>query len=493
MSQVLKNLGESTRFFFAGIYLLSVLMTVPIAFQLGGLQCGLAFTLTLFSSYFITTTLNAIARKLRWQRFIAWTNFLYYFQNFNIIGILHIFLSLFSHTELSISMSDENPSMETITSILKNNDTYPSKTISFIYKYFFYYAMPRWKFCLSYSTPLFALVEGFFTILAIQVIGETNIWLTTVKNSSIWIILSLIMSSSMVTTSIYYIYKIYVTPLWHLSNQVASLLSFTFSLVGGVAIYGIVSHRGSVVESSLFFAYIVCCIYEISPIMATTAMDDIFDTLKESWQIHQRNFFISDNLLIYYYNSLIKNVDEFIKLKIIKLTTKDNFSNKFNSLLFQCVKISKKSFKFILKLSKRFTLGIPSSIYELYSITLKMASESISPVILVNLCYRVLIFYAATRIIPALESRSNGFSNNNIKTKSNSKFMKVLYWYSPCILIAMYTNLILQYSGELKSEFKLWNNSNNNEVVVDSWRFWNWCNIFWTITLYGSELIGGRK
>lgn len=74
--------------------------------------------------------------------------------------------------------------------------------------------------------------------------------------------------------------------------------------------------------------------------------------------------------------------------------------------------------------------------------------------------------------------------------------MKGLYWYSPCILIAMYTHLILQYSGELKKDLCIWGCSekwfgpDQPEIIVDSWGFWNWCNIFCTILVYATELVG---
>lgn len=416
-SPIIKKLHDTVKFGLATIYLLSILLTVPISFQLGGVDCGLFFTLTLFIAYFITTTLNIIAINLKYQKFIKLTKFLYYFQNFNIITILHYYLNNFENYKIS--------------NILH-----------------------LWKVCLSYSTPIFTLLEGFFTILSIQVIGETNIWLTTVKNSNVWIITSLILSSTFFTTSCYYVFNIYQSPLLKLSNVTASLLSFTFSLVMGVAIFGIKSQNGSVIESSLFVTYIVCCIYEISPIMAKTTMDDIF------------------NLIV---------------------------NKKYHSINFS------DSFFWIKKFQK-----VNSSIYNFYFSTLKLAIQSLSPVILMNLTYRVVIFYAATRIIPVLEERSkiNHHNNNNgngendthmkkIERRRKKRLMRIFYWYSPCILIAMYANLILQYSGELQSEFKITTNTitNNNNIpyTIDSWKFWNWCNIFVTMFVYCIELINGKR
>ena len=143
------------------------------------------------------------------------------------------------------------------------------------------------------------------------------------------------------------------------------------------------------------------------------------------------------------------------------------------------------------KFFKNFTVSVPSSIVELVSVTYKMASESLSPAVIVNLCFRILIFYSATRIIPALQRSSYK------EQRQSRRILKLLYWYSPCVLIAMYTHLILQYSGELKRELCLWGCTSNwfgskdqPRIVMDSWSFWNWCNIFWTVLVYANELIG---
>ena len=64
----------------------------------------------------------------------------------------------------------------------------------------------------------------------------------------------------------------------------------------------------------------------------------------------------------------------------------------------------------------------------------------------------------------------------------------------------MYTHLVLQYSGELKSELCLWGcnskwlpakfqpSGDGDKFMIDAWGFWNWCNIFLTILIYGNEL-----
>ena len=376
---------------------------------------------------------------------------------------------------------DRNKPIDSIADIFKKNVASSTQANWVLYYYYYRFFVQPWQFILSYSTPFFTLSEGFFTILAIQAIGETNKWLVYEINSNTWVISSLLASGGVITASLYYLYRIYVTPIWQLSVQTASLLGFTLSLVGGLGIYGIVTDKGSVIESSVFFAYIVRCIYEISPKLATTATEEILEVFKEVWQRHQANLTSPNNLLSYYHNVVLKNIE----------TIWESFKINDNSFItsFSTERVIT-IFMPIWKLLKTFTITVPSSINELCFVTYKMACESISPAVIVNLCFRVLIFYSATRIIPALQRRDDN------ELRKSRRIMKVLYWYSPCILIAMYAHLILQYSGELKDELCLWGcnskifPSDQPKIIVDSWGFWNWCNIFFTILVYASELIG---
>ncbi|CAL9731394.1 hypothetical protein MOUN0_L07822 [Monosporozyma unispora] len=509
MTTIVSSLKRGLRILSGTLYLALILVSIPISFKIGGLYCGLSFTVTLFLLYFISTTLSILARANGNKVFILLTSMLYYFQHSIIASLLYLFLSGFSNIELhQLIENDSSLQLDSLTSILNGTSigyNYSNSIVNstnleanWIFYYFYYkYIVVPWKFILSHSTPFFTLSEGFFTILAIQAIGETNKWLSYEKNSNSWIITSLLFSGGVITGSLYYLYRIYVTPIWELSTQTASLLGFVLSLVGGLSIYGIVSQAGSVIESSLFLAYIVRCIYEISPKLATTATDEILELFKEVWQKHQGNLPIKNTMVFYYYNIILNNIDNVWTTIVTKATNGANSSDSWSHPIFQ--KISSKDilqfFQPIWKFFKNFTMSVPRSIRELFIISWKLAFESISPAVVINLCFRILVFYSATRIIPSLQRKDYDIK----QMKRSRRVMKLIYWYSPCILIAMYAHLILQYSGELKNDLCLWNynwlqpnnNSSHENIVVDAWSFWNWCNIFWTILIYGSELIGG--
>lgn len=487
MTSISKSFFQGTRMALAGFYLLSTLVTIPISFKVGGLHCGLSFTVTLFNLYLITTTLSMIARSYGNRFYIVCTTFIYYLQHFIIASLLYLFLSGFSNEELTKVLEDGSQPEQSLVDVLRNS-VFSTHSTWMLYYYYYRYFVQPWQFLLTHSTAFFALSEGFFTVLGIQAIGETNRWLLYEINSNTWIITSLLTSGGIITASLYYLYRIYVTPIWNLSVQTASLLGFTLSLVCGLGLYGIISKNGSVIESSLFFAYIVRCIYEISPKLATTATEEILEMIKITWQKHQRNLSTTNNLLSYYHDVVLTNAEMVWESIVSKTTNPEGTSFNIAQYLGKLWYL----FKPIWKLFTDFAMSVPSSIGGIFQITLKLGSESVSPAIVLNLCFRVLVFYSATRIIPALQRKDLR------ELRKSRRIMSILYWYSPCILIAMYTHLILQYSGELNSNMCLWGCNERwfgdmPKIEIDTWVFWNWCNIFWTVIIYGSELISGKR
>ncbi|AMD20519.1 HDL225Cp [Eremothecium sinecaudum] len=506
---VSKGLLGSIRFSLTAFYLFLVLITVPISFQVGGLYCGLSFTVTLFNLYFITATLKiTLGTRSRTVRLV--TSLVYYLQHFLIPSILFLFLSGFSYNQLqrklvgademfkskNMLVFDSNVN-ETLVQLLGRvqND---GSDITFYYYY--RYCVVPWQYMLLHATPYFSLAEGFFTVLAIQAIGETGRWLKFKKNSNTWVILSLMVSGVLITTSMYYLYRIYVTPIWPLSVQTATLLGFTLSLVFGLGLYGIISGKGSAIESSLFFAYMVRCIYEISPKLALTAMSEIFQIVHNSWQLQQGN--LSRNNLLTYFKGFRLNTEliwNTLQRKLLSnkhpVETVAHRSPSLSILVEKTARLLQQQWwlkwqqlwSFIMNVF----VGVSRPIHEILVVTLKMAKESMNPAVITNLGFRVLVFYSATRIIPAIQMSTGG-------TQSR-KLMKIIYWYSPCIVIAMYTHLILRYSGELNNDLCIWgcipwinSNRTGDKWIVDAWSFWNWCNLFFTILIYAVELICSR-
>ncbi|SCU89749.1 LAFA_0E20582g1_1 [Lachancea sp. 'fantastica'] len=470
------SLLQGGRVVLTTFYLLLIIITIPISFQVGGLYCGLSFTVTLFNLYLVTTTLKIMSGT---RGIAKLTSVAYYAQHFFIPSLLFLFLLGFSHDELKEQIDANTRPDESLINVLRRSP----KNQSWIFYYYYYqYVVRPWQYMLVRSTPYFTLLEGFFTVLGIQAVGETNRWLSrTQHGSNWWVITGLMTSGGVITASLYYLYRIYVTPIWELDAKTASLLGFTFSIVCGLGVFGIVSGRGSTIESSLFFAYIVRCLYEISPQLATSAMDEIFSLVKQTWQ-NQNHTFKSPDSLAFFRDRILTN-GEMIWDSILERTTHVTGRSASDSALLGLQRLwrhLKPAWRFL----KYFTSSVPSSIQELFILTWSMAKEAIAPAVVMNLCFRILIFYSATRIIPALQKKHK---------RRSRRFMRLLYLYSPCIVIAMYTHLILQYSGQMSNDLCLWgcfpwSHEGSTKIVADSWGFWNWCNIFCTMAIYASEL-----
>lgn len=398
---------KTIRGFFTILYLVLIVLTIPISFQVGGVYCGLAFTVTLFNCYGILTILRLFFYKNPLFQLI------YSSQTLIIPSLLTIFLSIFNNHEISNLKSEH-----------------------LIYYKFF---IKPWKFFIMNSTPLFTILEGLCTILAIQSIGQTFNWLK-VKKSESWVIVSLLTSSSIITTSLYFLYKIYLFPI-EISSVSSSLIGVVLTFCCGLGIYGIISKKGSPIESSLIFGYIVRCIYETFPELSNLASSEI-------------------GLLI--------------------STATNQFKHEISNMpiLFKNIKIS--------ELLQTITLNVPNSFQTVLEFLL-VTITTITPSILVNLAYRVSVFYSATRIIPALKN-----------PQPSTKSMKVIYAFSPCIVIAVYTHLMMQYSNELEQELCIWNCYGENinkesQIIVQPWLFWNWINMFSTLGLYAIELFSEQS
>ncbi|KAL6454629.1 ICE2 Protein ICE2 [Candida maltosa Xu316] len=335
-------------------------------------------------------------------------------------------------------------------------------------------------------------MEGFCSLLLIQAVGQTMNWLTIYKSDS-WLILSLIGSGSVITASFYFLYRIYVLP-FTIDMFSASLLGSLLTTTLGLGLFGIVSGKGSMIESSLLFAYIVKCIYETFPILSEGASQALAN--------------------------------------LFTLTTQN--------LKKEIPRIPPSILNPISEVVPFLASTLPSSFKGVWKFLI-MTIQTLTIPLLVNLAYRIGVFYAATKIIPSLyqavsypssvstppktsqptsrqvssaslANLTSPSSNNNTTTKPSirarksfrlkpphhqppSVIIRLIYAYAPCLIIAVYTHLMLSYNGELGTELKLWpiwTSSNNDDfqIIVHPWQFWNWINMATTLILYAAELSG---
>ena len=159
------------RIFSSVIFLTSIILSIPLAFDVGGRACGLAFSLLLSSFYFYYSLLRlATPLQSRYRHAlvvaIGWTQWL------TLPALL-----IWSLNRFSVDDGDSSDWVERTFSgrraaessvrewILGPDGLIESVTVG------------SWDRLLRWSTPVFQLCEGFCSLLVIQSAGQVTRWL----------------------------------------------------------------------------------------------------------------------------------------------------------------------------------------------------------------------------------------------------------------------------------------------------------------------------
>lgn len=138
---------------------------------------------------------------------------------------------------------------------------------------------------------------------------------------------------------------------------------------------------------------------------------------------------------------------------------------------------------------------LPSTIHSAFTF-ITAALSTITPSVLISLAYRLFVLYASTRIIPAVrESGARALSQEaSLEDRDGAgQLLGLLSWFSPTILIAVYTSLLMQHFAST---------SNNGGATASEWwtsqggdtggNVWRWVNVGGTMALYALELYLGE-
>jgi hypothetical protein len=223
-----------------------------------------------------------------------------------------------------------------------------------------------------------------------------------------------------------------------INNIDATLIGVTVTSAVFLCAIGIGTGRGNPVEASLLFAYVVLCVYQIftdyvqSPEAAAAAAEQA---------ANQPDFPPLPPIIMASYSTLMHLVG-----------------------------------------------SLPSAIYSSLSF-LHAAFQTIAPSVMISLTYRIIVFYCATRIIPAVrESGARALLDEPSLDDSDSanRVLGFLSWFSPSILIAVYTSLLLQhFSTNGQEGWTLRDGDAGGNV-------WRWVNVAATMCLYAIELYLGH-
>ena len=124
------------------------------------------------------------------------------------------------------------------------------------------------------------------------------------------------------------------------------------------------------------------------------------------------------------------------------------------------------------------------------------ALNTITPSVIISLSYRLFVLYGSTRIIPAVrQSGARALSQEPTLEDSDgaNQILGFLSWFSPSILIAVYTSLLMQHFASTSSDITRgdwWSSQGGGDMGST---FWKWINISGTMALYAIELYLGKE
>ncbi|KKK20719.1 hypothetical protein P175DRAFT_0507240 [Aspergillus ochraceoroseus IBT 24754] len=419
----------------SALFLTVTVSSIPLAFDVGGKTCGLAFSLSLATFYFLFSILKLSTPSRSWFRssLIIVISSAQWF----LIPILLIWsLNRFSaDTDNDISWVERTfTGKRAQDSSVQEWIFGPDGLIESI-------TIGNWDNLLRWSTPVFQLVEGFCSLLVIQAAGQITRWLVNRGGrSDSWMIGLLVLSASIISSSVYFLWRVLQFP--EISNVDAALIGVTITCAVILCAWGIGSGRGNPVESSLLFAYVVLCVYQI------------FTDYKPSHPLEQQV-------------ASPAQAGEFPPLPPIIMASYTTLMHALSLL--------------------------PSIIHAAFNMITAVFS-AVTPSVLISLTYRILVLYASTRIIPAVrEAGARALSQEASLDDSDAagQFLGFLSYFSPSILIAVYTSLLMQHfastSQAMGGSGEWWSTQG-----AGGGNLWRWINLAGTLALYAVELYLGE-
>ncbi|BFZ61796.1 hypothetical protein YB2330_002872 [Saitoella coloradoensis] len=388
------------RFLSSSSFLVQLILAIPLAFEVGGRNCGLAFTLALSNFYLVLSTLRLVTKRTP-------------------LSIIPTLLAGCQHVII--------PSLL----IYYLNEYYADGVVAAWWQSIF---LRPWGMLLMHSTPLFTLMEGLASLLLIQAFGRVSRWLVN-NRSDTWLIIMLVGCGGVISGALYSLYRIYNFPVIGTVNSTLIGVALTASIF--LCIYGTASGRGNIAESSLMFAYTVYSIY-----MVCTDFQPAGAPHRAANPDGKSEFPPFPPLIMESYASVAASLAS----------------------------------------------ALPDAFFRSFDFV-SAAANTITPSVVTSLIYRIIVLAAATRIIPALReaSRSLSASPSSSDLEPSSRLMNFFITYSPSILIAVYTHLVMQHFGMIEHGPKVLG------IAVGSGQAWRWINCFATLALYAGELVLGDE
>lgn len=424
-------------------FLSLIILFIPLTFDIGGRDAGLAYSFSLSAFYFVLSSLRlSTPPGSRFRRTFVNT----------LRGLQWIVVPSLSIWALGRFSIDANTGSSWVERTFKIKSELLGKNPTLWERCFGpgglleIATVGGWDKLLRWSSPVFQLLEGFCSLLVIQATGQLTRWLVNrSERSDAWLLTIIVAAAGVTSSSVFFLWRVLQFP--DVSHMDSTLIGIAIASAIFLCAYGVVSGRGTAVESSLLFAYIVLCIYQIftdyKPNDPTT----------------------TDSL---------PTTPEFPPFPPIIMSSYTALMHALSTL--------------------------PGNLLHALSFT-AAAFSAVSPSVLISLGYRIFVFYASTRILPAIhESGARSLSVEPTLEDSNAggQILAFISWFSPSILIAVYTSLLMQhfattmggYAPGLTETIGAWWAGNGQPGVNGN--LWKWVNLVGTMALYAVELWLGK-
>lgn len=163
-------------------FLFSIILSIPIAFDVGGRECGLAYSLSLFYFYFGVSILKLATperSRLRWSLglLVSWSQW-----------IILPSLLIWSMNRYAVDASSSGDWVAKTFDLKRAPGQQVSAWIFGHGGLMEMFTIRTWDILLRYSTPLFQLAEGFCSLLVIQAAGQITRWLVNRGRSDAWMV-----------------------------------------------------------------------------------------------------------------------------------------------------------------------------------------------------------------------------------------------------------------------------------------------------------------
>lgn len=163
-------------------FLFAILFTIPLAFDIGGRDCGLAFSLSLTLFYFVYSSLRLVTPDQ--SRFRSALVYLVAsLQGFIIPGML-----IWSLNKFSIDTNNGPSWVERTFRSKRAEDQSVYTWLLGRYGLIESVSIGSWDKLLSWSVPVFQLGEGFCSLLVIQAAGQITKWVVNREGGDNWMV-----------------------------------------------------------------------------------------------------------------------------------------------------------------------------------------------------------------------------------------------------------------------------------------------------------------